>query len=98
MSAFVIVEVAISDPGGYERYKPMAAESVAAHGGRYLVRGGDVESLEGPGVDGRFVVLEFADLDSARRWYDSDDYAEARAVRQAASTARAFIVDGVTPV
>ena len=97
MSAFVIAEISISDPAQYEQYKPAAAASVDAHGGRYIARGGEVESLEGPPVDGRLVILAFPDLDSARRWYHSEEYTAARAIRQAASTGRVFLVDGVNP-
>jgi uncharacterized protein (DUF1330 family) len=94
MSAYVIVEVSITDAEEYERYKPLASASVAAHGGRYLVRGGPIQSLEGDPVAGRVVVLEFPDLDGARRWYDSDQYRDAARRRQAAAHSRMFIVDG----
>jgi uncharacterized protein (DUF1330 family) len=95
MSAFVIAEIAISDPDGYEKYKPLAGASVEAHGGTYRVRGGAVETLEGPAVEERIVVLEFPDAEAARDWYHSDEYGAARPLRQAASSGRMFLVEGL---
>ena len=94
MAAYVIAEVEVTDPDAYEPYKPLAAASIAAHGGTYRVRGGATESLEGTPVAGRVVVLEFADLDAARAWYRSTQYQEALPVRQAASKGRVFLVEG----
>jgi uncharacterized protein (DUF1330 family) len=67
MAAYVVVEVLITNEEEYEKYKPLASASVAAHGGSYKVRGGAVDSLEGDAVEGRIVVLEFPDLERARR-------------------------------
>jgi uncharacterized protein (DUF1330 family) len=98
MSAYVVVEVCITDEEEYERYKPLASASIEAHGGRYKVRGGTVDSLEGDAVEGRVVVLEFPDLERARRWYGSEEYRDALRLRQAAARSRLFIVDGYEPV
>jgi uncharacterized protein (DUF1330 family) len=94
MPAYVIAEVDITDADGYEPYKAKAAAAIAAHGGVYRVRGGDVESLEGAVVTGRVVVLEFPDLEAARKWYHSAEYQAALPIRQANSRCRVFIVDG----
>ena len=94
MSAYVVVEVVITDVEQYERYKAAAAPSVAAAGGRYLARGGEVESFEG-GAPARVVVLEFPTLDAARAWYHGEQYSAARALREAACDARMFVVDGM---
>ena len=72
MPAYVIVETDVSDPEQYEQYKTAASAAVTAHGGRYLVRGGEQDVLEGDWRPSRLVVLEFADLAAARRWYDSE--------------------------
>ena len=97
MAAYVIVEAFITDAEGYEKYKPLAAASIATYGGSYKSRGGTTESLEGdPGI-GRVVVLEFPDLERARQWYNSDEYREASQLRQAAARSRIFIVDGYEP-
>jgi len=92
--AYFIAEIDVTDPDAYEPYKPLAAASIAAHGGTFRVRGGATEAVEGPPVAGRVVVVEFADVEAARRWYHSDDYQEALPLRQAASTGRAFLVEG----
>jgi uncharacterized protein (DUF1330 family) len=94
MAAYVIVELTVFDPDGYEPYKLLAEKSIAAFGGSYLVRGGVVDSIEGDPVTGRVVVLEFPDLETARSWYASDEYAAALPVRQATAKARLFIVQG----
>jgi uncharacterized protein (DUF1330 family) len=97
MSAYVIAEVSVADPGSYEEYKPLAGASVEANGGTYAVRGGAVESLEGEPVTGRIVVLRFESLEAARDWYNSDDYQAALPLRQAAAVSRVFIVEGTEP-
>jgi uncharacterized protein (DUF1330 family) len=94
MAAYVIAEVSVTDPDAYEEYKPLAGTSVAAHGGTYEVRGGEVESLEGEPVSGRIVVLRFDSLEAARDFYNSDDYQAALTIRQAAARSRVFIVEG----
>jgi uncharacterized protein (DUF1330 family) len=92
--AYVICDIDVTDPDAYERYKALAGPAVAAHGGTYLVRGGATEVLEGDRKPNRIVVLEFPDGDAARRWYDSPDYREARAIRATAATASIIVVDG----
>ena len=95
MAAYVIVETDITDPEGYERYKAAAPEAIAAAGGRYLARGGELDVLEGDWTPPRLVVLEFEDLAAARRWYDSEIYQEARRRREGAARIRMVAVQGV---
>jgi len=97
MTAYVIAEIAVLDAEGYEAYKPLAEASITAHGGRYRVRGGEVDSVEGDPVTGRVVVLEFPDLAAARSWYDSADYRAALVARQTTSSGRIYFVDGHDP-
>jgi uncharacterized protein (DUF1330 family) len=94
MAAYIIVEVEITDPKAYESYKPLAAASVARHGGKFIVRGGQTETLEGGWTPKRIVVLEFPGLEKAREFYHSEDYAPALEMRLAASKSRAIIVEG----
>jgi uncharacterized protein (DUF1330 family) len=94
MAAYVIAELTVFDPEGYEPYKRLAEQSIAAFGGTYLVRGGIVDSIEGDPVSGRVVVVEFPDLETARSWYASEEYSAALPVRQATATTRLFIVQG----
>lgn len=93
MTAYVLADIDVTDPARYEDYKALAGPSVEQYGGRYAVRGGTVQVLEGDWPTGRFVVLEFPDADMARRWYSSAEYSGARAVRQEAATARLLLVE-----
>ena len=95
MTAYVIVETDITDPEGYERYKAAAPEAIAAAGGRYLARGGELDVLEGDWRPSRLVILEFEDLAAARRWYDSGRYRQARALREGAARICMVAVQGV---
>jgi len=94
VAAYVIYQAEIIDPVAYEEYKTRAAASIAAAGGRYIVRGGEVEALEGDPPVGRTVVLEFPTMDAALEWYRSDEYTEVRQLRDGVARARLFIVDG----
>ncbi|HWD42165.1 MAG TPA: DUF1330 domain-containing protein [Actinomycetota bacterium] len=95
MPAYVIVETDVSDPEQYEQYKTAASAAVTAHGGRYLVRGGAHDVLEGDWQPSRLVVLEFEDLAAARRWYDSEQYRQARVLRAGAARLKLVAVQGV---
>jgi uncharacterized protein (DUF1330 family) len=97
MAAYVIADLEVKDPVKFEQYRPMAAETIARHGGRYLVRGGQVESLEGGWSPKRVVVLEFPSMEQAKRWYHSPDYAPALELRKAACVSRVVMVEGVAP-
>jgi uncharacterized protein (DUF1330 family) len=97
MPAFVCVQIEIRDPAAYERYKELAPPSIAAHGGRYVVRGGATETLEGDWRPPRFVILEFPTMDDARRWWASPEYAEAKALRHASARSEMLLVDGLAP-
>jgi uncharacterized protein (DUF1330 family) len=95
MPAYVIVETDIHDPEQYERYKQASPAAVAAGGGRFIVRGGELAVLEGDWQPSRLVVLEFEDLDAAKRFYDSPAYREARALREGAAKLNMVAVQGV---
>jgi uncharacterized protein (DUF1330 family) len=95
LSAYVVVEIDVHDPEQYETYKQMAPSSIAAHGGRYLVRGGQVETLEGTWLPKRLVILEFPSMDQAKAWWSSTEYEEAKALRQAVTHSEMIVVEGV---
>jgi uncharacterized protein (DUF1330 family) len=95
LSAYVLVDVDVTDAEQYDRYRPLGAASVEQYGGRYIVRGGASEVLEGDRVPNRLVVLEFPDADAARRWYHSPEYAEAKATRAGAAVGSFVLVEGV---
>ena len=94
MPACVIADVQVTDTTAYDPYRPLAAASIARFGGRFMVRGGPVELLEGEPQPERIVVIEFADAETARRWYRSEEYQRALKIRQAASRGRLFLVEG----
>jgi len=94
MPAYVIVETDVRDPERYEKYKERAQATVAAAGGRYLARGGELAVLEGDWQPTRLVLLEFEDLEAARRWYESPEYGEARRAREGAASLRMVALAG----
>jgi uncharacterized protein (DUF1330 family) len=94
MSAYVLVDVTVTDPAQFEVYGRLAQASIAQYGGRYLVRGGASETLEGDWQPRRLVVLEFSSMAQARAWYDSAEYREARAIRHRCSRGDAILVEG----
>jgi uncharacterized protein (DUF1330 family) len=95
MPAYVIVETDVHDPAEYERYKAASPGAVAAGGGRFIVRGGELAVLEGDWRPKRLVVLEFDDLEAAKRWYDSPEYREAKRLREGAATLHMVAVEGL---
>lgn len=95
MPAYIIAEHDVSDAETYARARPGAAAAIAKYRGRYLVNGlGKAELVEGECEPKRFVVLEFPDMNAARAFYQSDDYREARLLRQLASRSRIVLVEG----
>lgn len=95
MAAYLISDVTVKDAAAFEIYRTRAAASIAQYGGRYLVRGGPIETLEGGWGPRTIVVVEFADLERARAWYRSPEYAEALAVRDQALGRNLVLVDGI---
>ncbi|MEO8134213.1 MAG: DUF1330 domain-containing protein, partial [Betaproteobacteria bacterium] len=88
MTAYIIADVTVTNPDGYAAYRPLAAASIAAHGGRFIARGGAVESLEGGWSPGRVVIIEFPSMAAARAWYNCQDYQDALKIRLENSTGR----------
>ncbi len=97
MAAYIYVNVEVTDLAGYETYRLQVPALVAAHGGRYLARGGACEVLEGDAVLHRQVILEFADMAHLKAFYNSPQYRPLRAIRQAASRGSVIAVEGVAP-
>lgn len=95
MVAYVIAEVEVTDPVRYEDYKRLAPAAIAAFGGKYIVRGGAMELLEGDRQPGRTVILEFPSLDHARRFYNSEQYGEAKRARAGAARLNLLLVEGL---
>jgi uncharacterized protein (DUF1330 family) len=95
MPAYVIAEVDVHDGPTYEEYRKMVPVSIEKYGGRFLVRGGAVESKEGGWRPSRMVVLEFPSMEQARAWYSSPEYAPALAVRGKSARSKLILVEGV---
>jgi uncharacterized protein (DUF1330 family) len=87
--------VDIKDPVRYEQYRQMVTPTITAFGGRFIVRGGRSDVLEGAWTPRRVVVLEFPSVERAKAWWSSSEYAEARAIRQATSEGTLIVVEGV---
>jgi len=97
MAAYIVVEVDVKDPERYEDYRAMVPASLELYGGKFLVRGGAVEKLEGDWQPSRFVMIEFESVEQAKRWWDSDEYRPARDLRQETSDTRMIVVEGCSP-
>jgi uncharacterized protein (DUF1330 family) len=95
MSALIIVEVEVLDKERYETYKGMVPPSLAAYGGKFLVRGGEVETLEGEWSPKRLVVVEFPSMAQAKAWWGSEEYSEAKALRQATAHTKMILAEGI---
>ncbi|MFZ5970067.1 MAG: DUF1330 domain-containing protein [Bacteroidota bacterium] len=97
MKAYIIVDVQVIDPVRYEDYKKLTPASLEPFGGKFIVRGGQTETLEGNWIPGRIVMVEFPSAEKAKAWWSSEGYAPAKALRQATSYTRMILVEGVAP-
>jgi len=95
MSAYIIVQVTVKQPGEYEAYKAMVPSSLAAYDGKFAVRGGICETLEGSWKPARLVVLEFPTVALAKEWWASPEYREASLLRQRTAHTEMIVVEGV---
>ena len=95
MPAYIIVEIDIHDPVGYEEYKKLAGASVQKYGGKYLVRGGKSEVLEGEWQPKRIVVLEFESPKRAKEWLNCEEYREPRRMRHRTASTNMILVEGM---
>ncbi len=94
MPAYIIVEIEVTDPVGYEEYKKQAAATVHKYGGKYIVRGGTTEVLEGNWKPKRIVILEFPSMDRAKEWLNSPEYREPRKQRHATAKTHMLVIEG----
>ena len=94
MPAYVFVEIEIYDQELYEEYKKMTPVTIEAYGGKFVVRGGRTEHLEGDWNPERIVVLEFPSVERAREWWESEAYTRARLIRQRAAETKMIILEG----
>jgi uncharacterized protein (DUF1330 family) len=97
MAAYVIGDVEIHDPAGYEEYRKGVPATIAAYGGRYLARGGATEVAEGEWTPKRLVILEFDSLARAKAWLESPEYRPLRQIRQRCAKSKVLVVEGFVP-
>ena len=95
MAAYVIADVTVTDPQGFEEYRQMVPATVAKYGGKFVVRGGQWEKMEGDWEPKRLVILEFDSVERAKQWWASEEYREAKALRQRTAMTNLIIVEGV---
>ena len=95
MTAYVILDIDVHDPAQYEEYKKLSPASITTYGGKFIVRGGKIETLEGDWSPSRLVVLQFESVSRAKAWINSEEYREARAMRHKTSTSQAVVVEGL---
>jgi uncharacterized protein (DUF1330 family) len=95
MPAYVIVEIDIVDPAGFEEYKRLVAPIVEKYGGKYIARGGPVETLEGDWNPKRIVILEFESMQRAKEWLNCGEYREPRKMRHRTAKTNMILVEGV---
>ena len=96
MSAYFIVDLEVTDPVGIEEYRKQVPATIAKYGGRYLVRGGKHETLEGDWHPRRVIVLEFPSVEQAKRWYDCEEYRGPKALRFKTTRTNLILVEGVS--
>ena len=94
MSAYVIAEVEVSDPAAYDDYRKQVPSVISKYGGKFIVRGGRVETMEGDWSPKRIVALEFPSMEQALKWYRSEEYAPLIKLRRRAARGKLIIVEG----
>lgn len=95
MAGYVIVEIEVTDPLGYEEYKKLVGATVAKYGGKYIVRGGASETLEGDWQPKRIVILEFESVQRAKEWLNCAEYEEPRKMRHRTAKTNMVVVEGI---
>ena len=95
MTAYVIVDINVTDPIRYEDYKKLAAPTVELYGGKYIARGGKTETLEGDWAPTRLVILQFDNLDQAKNWHDSVEYSGPKNLRHETAISNMVVIEGV---
>ena len=94
MAAYIVAEVTVTDPQGFEAYRQMVPATLAKYGGKFVVRGGAMEKLEGNWEPKRLVILEFESAERARQWWASEEYREAKALRQRTADTNMLVIEG----
>ncbi len=94
MAAYIIADIDVTDPAGFEEYRQKVSPMIAKWGGKYLVRGGPMETVEGDWAPKRLVVLEFESLERAKEFYSSEEYRLVMEIRHKTAVSNLVIVEG----
>jgi uncharacterized protein (DUF1330 family) len=94
MAAYLVADIEVTDPEGYQEYRRTVGASITAFGGRFLARGGTTELLEGNWMPKRLVIVEFPSMERLRAWYDSAAYAPALALRKRCAVSNLVMTEG----
>lgn len=95
MTAYVIVDIKVTNPIRYEEYKTLAAPTVELYGGKYIARGGRTETLEGDWSPSRLVILQFESVEQAKSWLNSPEYTEVRKIRHQTAVSQMVVIEGI---
>ena len=95
MTAYIILDIVVNDPIGYEDYKKLGPPTVALYGGKYIARGGTTEVVEGDWKPNRIVILQFDSMEHAKEWLNCEEYREPRKLRQRTSRSNMILVEGI---
>ena len=95
MAGYMIADVDVTDPEGFEEYRKLVSATIEAYGGRYVVRGGAVEPVEGEWNPRRLVIIEFESVARAKEWYYSPEYADPKDMRHQSANTNAIFVEGL---
>ena len=97
MPAYILADVTITDPEAFKEYSRQVPATIAAYGGKYQIRGGAVEVMEGTWNPKRLVVIEFESASQAKQWLDSPEYQPLKQMRQKASSTNMILIEGYRP-
>ena len=97
MAAYIIADLTVTDPATMDEYRKLVLGTLTPFGGRFIVRGGAHQTVEGDWKPNRLVILEFPSMEQAKRWYDSEEYRDPKAMRLRAGRTNLVMVDGVPP-
>jgi uncharacterized protein (DUF1330 family) len=95
MAAYLVVDIEITNPAQFEEYKKLAPAAIAKYGGRYIIRGGDYETVEGNWKPQRITIVEFDSMEKAKAFYTSPEYKVAIKARAGAANFKALLVQGI---
>jgi len=94
MPAYVLAEIEIVNPEGYKAYTALVPATIEKYGGRFLVRGGRADAMEGDWPERRRVIIEFPSMEQAKKWWDSPEYEKPKELRRANSKGRLLFMEG----